>query len=192
MADELGPGDMHDLWRNQPSEPVRLSADDLRREAHKLEVNVQRAYRMIALIMIPPAAGFASLLYFFPHPIHRIGASLTLAAYLYCGCQLYKRGAFRKAPSGAASATGASYRALLERQRDFIRDGWKKFMLPFIPGPALFLLGSWLPEFGVVKGLGLTAAVILSPFVCFAAVRLMRLRVLQRQIDELDAMMRQP
>jgi hypothetical protein len=191
MGDELGPDGMHDLWRNQPLEPVGISVDDLRRKAHLLEAKMRRGFRVMAVLMILSAAGYAWFLYFFPRTVHRIGASLTLAGYLYCAYQLYKRGSLGKAPPDAASATGATYRAELGRQRGFCLDAWRTFLLPFVPGPAVFIMGFLVPEQGVVKAVVLTAALILSPFVLAVPMLRRKARTLQREIDELDSLMRQ-
>lgn len=189
MPDELGPDDMHDLWRNQPVEPVRLSADDLRRRANQLEAKMRRGFRVMAVLMILLAAGYASFLYTFPRTVHRIGASLTLAGYAYCAYQLYKRGPARKGLD-AALATGARYRAELERQRGFCLDAWRTFLLPLVPGPAVFVMAFLVPEQGVAKAVGLTTALILSPFVLAIPLLRRKARTLQREIDELDSMTR--
>jgi len=191
MADELGPDDMEDLWRNQPFEPHSSSAADMRGKAQKLEANMRRGFRGMAVLMIFGEAGYASFLYFFPSLIHRIGASLTLAGYLFGAYQIYKRVRLGKAPPSVVSATGARYRAELGRQRDFCLSAWRTFLLPFVPGPAVFIMGFLVPDQGVAKAVGLTTALILSPFVFAVPLMRRKARMLQQEIDELDTLMRQ-
>ena len=56
MPDELRPDEMQDLWRNQPRDPVRMSADDVRRKARQFEAQTRRGFRITAGIMICSAA----------------------------------------------------------------------------------------------------------------------------------------
>jgi hypothetical protein len=190
MADELGPNDMEDLWRSQPCDPPSSSAADMRAKALKLEANMRHGFRGMAVLMIFGVAGYASFLYFFPSLVHRIGASLTLAGYLFGGYQVYKRVRLGKVESGVVSATGARYRAELGRQRDFCLNAWRTFLLPFVPGPAVFIAGFLVPELGVAKAVGLTTALIVSPFVFAVPLMRKKARALQQEIDELDKLMR--
>lgn len=63
-------------------------------------------------------------------------------------------------------------------------------MLPFVPGPAVFMMGFLGPEQGLVKAAGLTTALILSPFVFAITLFRREARRLQREIDELDGLMK--
>ena len=63
-------------------------------------------------------------------------------------------------------------------------------MLPFVPGPAVFMMGFLVPEQGLVKAVGLTTALILSPFVLAIPLFRRESRRLQREIDELDGLMK--
>jgi len=190
MADELDPNEMQNLWRNQPVEPIRMSAEDLRRKAQRFEAQLRRGFRGLVILMILAAAGWVALLFLFPSTVHRIAITLTLAAYLYCLWQLYKRGSVRKVPTDPVSATCAAYRQELVRHRDFSSSAWKQFMLPFVPGPAVFLMGSLVPEQGLVKAVVLTTALIVSPFVFGMPLLKKGARKLQREIDALDALRR--
>ncbi len=188
MPDELRPDEMQDLWRNQPPDAVRMSADDVRRKAQQFEAQTRRGFRITAVIMICSAAGYASFLYFFPGTVPRIGASLTLAAYLYCAYQFRKKGPVRKVLADPPAATCAAHQAELKRLRDFSLI--RTLMVPFIPGPAVFLMGFLVPEQGLLKAVALTAAVILSPFVLAIPLFRRKRLMLQREIDALDALMR--
>lgn len=188
MPDEFRPDEMQDLWRNQPPDPVRMSADDVRRKARQFEAQTRRGFRITAGIMICSAACYASLLYLFPGPLPRIGASLTLAAYLYCAYQFRKRGPVRNVLSDPPATTCAAHQAELKRLRGFSLI--KTLMVPFIPGPAVFLMGFLVPEQGLLKAVALTAAVIVSPFVLAIPLLRRQRRTLQSEIDALDTLMR--
>lgn len=191
MADELGPDDLEDLWRDQPVEPHTSSAADMRTKVHQLEANTRRGFHGMAVLMTFGAAGYGMFLYFFPSLIHRIGAGLTLAGYLFCAYQIYKRFLLGKEPSRVVSATASRYRAELGQQRDFCLNAWRTYLLPFVPGPAVFIMSFLIPDVGVVKALGLTTVLISSPFVFAVPLMRRKARMLQQEIDALDTLMRQ-
>jgi len=190
MADELGPNEMQNLWRNQPVEPVRMSAEDLRRKAQRFEARIRRGFRGVVILMVFAAASWGALLFLFPGTVHRVAITLTLAAYLYCLWQLYKRGPIRKVPTDPVSATCAAYRQELVRHRDFSLSAWRKFMLPFVPGPAVFLMASLVPEQGYTKAVVLTMALILPVFIVAIPLHRKGALKLQREIEALDALMK--
>ena len=183
MADEI-----RDLWCNQPRDAVGTTAADVRRRAEELEAKTRRGLRTAALVMACSAAGYVGLLWLFRGTAQRIGSSLTLAAYLWCAYRFWKRDPFRRSADAAAGETCAAYRGLLVRLRDY--PFLRSLLVPFVPGPAVFLLGFWVPEFGPAIGVSLTAALIVSPFAAAIPLLRRRRRVLEREIDELDALMR--
>jgi hypothetical protein len=189
MPDELLPDEMPDLWRNQEREPVRMSADAVRRKARQFEAETRRGFRTSAILMLCSAACYALFLYIFPGTLQRIGSSLTLAAYLYCAYQFRKKGPVRKVLADPPAATCAAFRAELMRLRDFSLIS--TLMVPFIPGPAVFVMGFLVPELGLLKAVGLTTALIVSPFMMAIPLFQRKRRMLDREIDSLDALMRQ-
>ena len=189
MPDELRPDEMQDLWRNQPPDPVTISTADVRRRAQQFEAKTRRAFRITAVMMICSAACYASFLYLFPGTVPRIGASLTLAAYLYCAYQFRKRGPVKRVLADPPAVTCAAHQAELKRLRDFSLIS--TLMAPFIPGPAVFLMGFLVPELGLLKAAGLTAALIVPPFALALPLLRQRRRTLQRDIDALDALMKE-
>jgi len=188
MPDELRPDDMPDLWRDEPREPVRMSIDAVRRRAQQFEAQTQRGFRNMGLIMFCSAACYALFLYFFPGILQRIGCSLTLAAYLYCAYQFRKKGAVKRVLAKVPAATCAAYKEELQRLRDF--SFISNLMAPFIPGPAVFLMGFLVPEIGALKAVGLTSALIASPFVLAIPLIRRKRHMLEGEIRSLDALMK--
>ena len=141
----------------------------------------------MGIIMISSAACYALFLYFFPGVLQRIGCSLTLGAYLYCAYQFRKKGAVKRVLAEAPAATCAAYKAELQRLRDF--SFISNLMVPFIPGPAVFLMGFLVPEIGVLKAVGLTTALIASPFVLAIPLVRRKRHMLDGEIRSLDALM---
>ena len=93
-------------------------------------------------------------------------------------------------PDGPASATCAAYRAELERQRDFHRTAWRTLIVPFVPGPVIFIMGFLIPEQGAAVAVVITAILIASPLAGIPVNR-WKAQKLQREIDELQALMKQ-
>ena len=190
MPDELRPDEMQDLWRNQPREAVSMSTVSIRSKARQFEAKTRRGFLISAVLMASAAAGYASFLYLFPGIVQRIGSSLTLAAYLYCAYQFRKRGPVRTVLADPPATTCAAYQAELKRLRDFSLIS--TLMVPFIPGPAVFVMGFLVPELGLLKAVALTTALIASPFVLAIPLLRRKRQSLDREIDSLDALMSQP
>ena len=147
-----------------------ISDGRTRRKTLRVQATMRRGFRIAALLMIFLATGYASFLYFFPGMVQRIGATLTLAGYLYCAVQLRKRFQLGQIPERPAAVTCAAYRMELTRKLEFGRTAWRTFLLPFVPGPAIFIMGFLIPEQGLAKAVALTAALIASPFVAWIPV----------------------
>jgi len=188
MPDELHRDDMQDVWRNQPREAAGMSADDVRRKAQQFEAKTRRGLLITAVLMAGSAVWYAWFLYLFPGAIQRIGSSLTLAAYLYCAYAFRKRGFLGKVLADPPAATCVAYQEELKRLRDYPLVS--KLMAPFIPGPAVFVMGFLAPEQGLLKAIVVTTALIVSPFaLAIPLIRRKRL-ALEREIEALDALMR--
>src|ERR1022692_3720512 len=58
--------------------------------------------------------------------------------------------------------------------------------------PAVLVMGFLVPELGLLKAIGLTTALIVSPFALAIPLLRRRRQALEREMDALDALMRQP
>jgi hypothetical protein len=129
----------------------------------------------------------------FSNTPQKVGSGIIVGGSLYMAYQLYRRrgGAFPPDPGSPAFAD--SYRAELERQRDFHRGVWLWSRVVFLfPGLLLLCIGFAIgdPRHGRYWATMAASFVIMS----IAAVPLnLRLsRKYQRQIDELDALRNLP
>jgi hypothetical protein len=120
----------------------------------------------------------------------RTGSALVIAGTLYMMYQLYKRGSAKTVPAELASRTCLDFhRRELERQRGLLRDVWRWYLLPFVPGMVVFLVGlaiehppvRWAP-------VGVTAAFCAIVFFLVGKLNQWAARKLQQQIDGLDAL----
>ena len=89
---------------------------------------------------------------------------------------------------GSRFSTCAAYQSELKRLRDFSLISI--LMVPFIPGPAVFVIGFLVPELGLLKAVGLTTVLIASPFLLAIPLLRRKRQMLEREIDSLEALMR--
>lgn len=186
MENELPPDNFKNLWQSQNVESTRMSLEELRRKAEEFQKKIRhrnlREYVAAAVVL----SSFSYFLWRFP-PM-RLGCSLILAGTLYVMYQLHTKGAAKVVPDSLALDTClAFHKRELERQRDLVRDVWKWYLLPFVPG--LFaIIGvplMHLPPAGWVRGLPfLLLCVAMFYFVWRLNKR--AAASLQRQIDELN------
>jgi hypothetical protein len=171
------------------SEAPMIDPSDVFLRAQALMKKVRRRTLMGYGACIIATVYFASFI-FVPNTLQRIGCCLAIPATLYLAYQLYApRPGDLPLESGLSACTD-SYRAELERQRDFHRGTWLWSRLAIIfPSYMLFYIGFLTahPEFG--KGFAaacVTCLIILGIVAVPGNLRLSR--KYQRQIDELDAL----
>lgn len=199
MNDNLSHSELGALWQSQPTEPPRMSPEDLRGRMRSFERRIfwrnLREYVAGAIVLI--AFGYYEWL--FPALLLRIGSTLTIAGTLYVMYQLHRRASARISPADAGMKSCLEYhRQELERQRDALRAVWSWYLLPFVPGMAVFLAGmmvnQWRAHPGLLlptlAGFGLLALIMAAVFFAVWKLNQWSAKKLQVQIDELDALMR--
>jgi hypothetical protein len=187
------------LWQNQPVGRVEVSLGQLRRRARKFGQQILwrnlREYAASVLVI----GVFAYYMWRFPAPLVRLGCALVIAGVLFVVHTLHKRGAARTGSVEMAFSTCLEFhRAQLEQQRDLLSGVWTWYLLPFVPGMAVFLFGLLLwtleqPHAPAHVGtimitFGLTAAGCALVFVGIGKLNQWAARKLQREIDALDAL----
>lgn len=143
MNDKSASDDMMKLWQSQPTEPPKIRPNDLRRKLDKFERRVLwrnlREYAAGLMVIV----GFG----YFGWKLHgllvRLGAGLIIAGAVTVMLELHRRGSVRTPPAELGLSTCIDFhRKSLERQRDALRTVWTWYLLPFVPGLAVFELGS--------------------------------------------------
>ena len=191
--------DAKSVWKNQHVEPVMVSLADLRKKAKKFERRVfWRNLREYAASVIV-VAGFGFYIWKFPTPMVRFGCVLVIVGVLFVVYTLHKRGASRSLPAELAFRDCLEFhRQELERQRDLLRSVWTWYLLPFVPGMAVFLLGLFLRTMKmpnapaharhIIVFFSLTAAFVAAFFVIIGLLNQWAARKLQRKIDALNSL----
>jgi Flp pilus assembly protein TadB len=188
MENELPPENLKSLWQNQSVEPVQMSLEEIRKKAEIFQKRIRnRNFREYAAsVVVFVAFGF----YTWRFPDIRVGSAMIFAATIYMVYQLHTRGAAKTLPASMALDTCFEFhRRELERQRDLLRDIWKWYLLPFVPGLLAFI-GVPLLHLSPDKWLRVLPFVVLCAGFYYAVWRLNQRAAnkLQRQIDELDSM----
>lgn len=133
---------LHAVWQQREALPVQFSVEDLKRQVRSFSRSIRwrnaREY----------AAAAAVVLFFGWHAVRatasleRWGSCLVVAAAAFVCATLRNRG---RAPAIDSSvetlAMLASHRRELERQRDLARTAGRWYLLPFVPGIAMILIG---------------------------------------------------
>jgi hypothetical protein len=187
------------LWQDQPVTRVEISLDELRRRARKFERRILwrnlREYAAGALVL----GVFGYYVWVIPAPLVRLGSLLVIAGALFALLSLHVRGASAPAPENMVLSSCLEFhRRQLVRQRDLLGDIWTWYLLPFIPGLAVFLAGllAWSlaqPNAAAHRPLIVATFVATAAFcglVLAAVGRLNRwaARKLQHEIDALAAL----
>jgi hypothetical protein len=196
MPSEFPQNDPRKIWQNQPTEPFRMSAHELRSRAQHSQTKA-RLGGLFSIIVGLILSAFCALAFVRSQEgLPRIGLGVLSLWCLYFAYQAYKWiWPGRSAPDATLSATLHAYRSQLENRRDYNRHVWRRAGLTFcFLGFALIIV----PE--LIKALGsprlalnvLPLCVILAIwFAIFFPLRRRRQQKLQREIDELRAFERE-
>src|SRR5579863_929372 len=206
MTSDHSPSDFQSLWQRQPGEPQGIDPENFRRDMQKFERKIMRRnlreYAAGAIVV----SAFGYYIYLFPLLLIRIGCALLIVGTLYVMYELRRRASAVPAPVEFALTSCVEFqRRQLERQRCALRSVWSWYLLPFVPGMLVFLCGLyWLAmrtalaagrHFDsqmAVASLGLTLAAVAAVFIAIWKLNQWAADKLQVQMDELDALMRDP
>jgi hypothetical protein len=190
MPDEFPMNDPRRIWQDQPTEVMKMSLDEVRRRAQKLELRDRLS--TLASIVI----GF--FLFFLCIWFARIGAGLAPRigwAMLSLWALYYVYQAYKWVWPGrlAADATFSTslefYRKELERKRDYGRHIWRRAGLTFCFAGLAFVVIPALVEVLKKPRLPLNLvpffALLVIWSVVFFSMRRRRQRNLQKEIDDL-------
>ena len=199
--DKHNDDELRELWQSQKVNEGKMSLEEIRDKARNFEKMIRRRnlieYAAAAIVFV----SFSKQI-FQPTPpnfMTRIGAGLMVLATIYVVSMLHRHGSVKNVPDAMARTSFIEFhRSSLERQRDLLRDVWRWYLLPFIPGfVAMFVSfgmrdGLWLnPEPSpnpLREGffLMLFAVVLIVFFFVVAAVNKRSAKKLQVEIDALE------
>jgi len=187
MRSDYLPADLEKLWKELASNPVQVSADDLRRESRQLRTGLRLRNWFVVGVCCIIISVYILFFFFSKTALERIGSLLSIAGTFNVAVQFLKRPA-RPMPDSTAIESIRFYRAELERHRDFHRGkGLRSWLLPFLPGPIVFNVAFALdrPIFAPIVGLQMAMFLVLAAIVVYLNLR--TARKYQHRIDALNA-----
>ena len=121
-----------------------MSVEDIRSKAERLEqrvrsVNIATAALVAVVILVETFQIWRSR-----ELVERVGDMLTITAFVYVAFRFRGHMSVQSMPAGLGrTGSAVFYREQLARRRDLSSHPWR-FLLPFVPGVALSLLGGAL------------------------------------------------
>lgn len=196
MPSEFPMNDPRNIWQNQPTEPFKMSADQLRLKAQQRQrkAHFEAVYSIIIGLTLSVffAWGSARGGEVFP----RMGLGLLSLWCLYFAYHTYRWiWPGRLAPNGTLNTTLESYRRELEKRRDYGRHIWRRAGLTFcFLGLAMVIVPALIKSLDDPRLLRNVAPVLVLLaiwFPTFFFIRKRKQRKLQREIEELRAFERE-
>lgn len=201
MTNESSSPDIRGVWQSQPTQPPRISRDDLRRRMQKFERRISRRNlrEYASGIFVIAASAFCE--WRLPAPLFRLGSGLAIAGALYVMFQLHRRASARPAPEDLGLNTCIEFhRQVLARQRDALRGVGSWYLLPLVPGLAVIMVGTARNQWAahpdqlghLIMGYGIVAGLVAVVFLAVWRLNQRGADRLQDQIDELTALRNHP
>jgi hypothetical protein len=132
---------LRNIWQSQEVEEMKISIEELRAKASKFQREVRWRNLREQIACGAVAVWFAVMYIRVPATVARISFGLIVAGAIYVAWQLHARGTAKPVPSDLGGTSCAEfYRRQLEKQRDLLRNVWKWYLGPLVPGLALFTI----------------------------------------------------
>ena len=165
-----------------PLEDVRKGADKFYR---RIWWRNAVEYAACAVVIIV----FSTYIVTLPHVLQKIGSALVVLATIYVAWQLHRRASAVSPEQAGAMPIYAFLRAQLVRQRDAVKGILWWYILPFLPGMVLIIIGRMLslPD-GPAQRQWIGLAAMLAILIIIWWLNQLGARVLQRHIDEIDSL----
>lgn len=193
MPDEFPMSDPKKIWQDQPTEPIKMSLEEIRRKAQKLQMKGRLRVLAAMIIGLFLCIAFARMAAVVEDLIPRIGWGMMSLWGLYGAYAAYKWiWPGRLAEDATLSTSLDFYRGELERKRDYDRHVWRRSGVIFcFAGLAVAIIPELIPALQTPRLL-LNAApfftLLVIWFVLFFYLRTRNRLKLQREIDELNAL----
>jgi hypothetical protein len=197
MANNDASKELLNLWKSQEPQSISLSAKELRDASSKLERQIfwrnSREYLGAAIVVV----AFGFYMYEFQTVLLRLGSGLTIAGALFVAFHLFQKGSASAMATDLESKSCVEFHRMeLARQRDLLLTVWKWYLMPFVPGLGLFLLGmlqlvlrqpaSHLHYGMVALWFGAMFATCAATFVLVEWLNRRAAKEIQKKIDALD------
>jgi hypothetical protein len=188
MPSDPPPDDIRNVWQKQPSEDAEMLLEEVRKRIMKFEQEQWRIKvvgRIAAVIVLAELGSW----FYFGNQAASVGTALVLAGLVYAWRWVGRRRAPKVLPPDCGLESSVNfYRAGLERERNVQRGMWRAYVA-VLPGMVVAIAGlqhGRTPDFSE-KFLTTAGSVVAVCFLCWLF-NLQQAKLLQRRIDDLDAM----
>ena len=138
MPNKPSPQDMRELWQKQQVETMNIPIEEIQRKAAAFQKRITRRNLREYVACVFVLLAFTWFFAITPKPVPRIAFGLIIAAAIFVAWQLLTRGTAQTVPADLGGADCLQFhRRELERQRNLLRNIWRWYLGPFIPGMAL-------------------------------------------------------
>lgn len=161
MTDDRLPDGIKAAWQNQDAGAHEMTSADITARTGQFRSKIKRRNLIEYAAALLVVAAFGAYFFILPGAVARAGCVLVILGTLYVVWQLYRRGGVQAAPADPAEPAVAFQRRELVRQRDLLRDIWRWYFGPFVPGLATFIVGTALEG-----GSGGWVAAIIAGTIC--------------------------
>jgi len=190
MSDETA----RESWQASVTDATLPSLDQVRAGADKFyrRLRMRNAIEYVACVVV--VVSFGIYTFTLEHIFQRIGSAMIVAGTLFAAWQLNRRASAVPPESAGEMPIMDFVRMQMVRQRDALKSIFWWYILPFLPGMTVFLIGNGLdPEMAAktpiwVRWVALTVIVTLLGGVWWLNQH--AARKLQGKIDEIDALKR--
>lgn len=193
MQDEFPINDPQKIWQDQPTEVIKMSLEEIRRRAHKLQTKARLAALLQTLIGLVLCVLFARSSAKADALVTRIGWGMLSLWAAYVAYPAYKWIWPGTLAADATLSTSVDfYRRELERRHDYARHVWRRTGLTFcFLGLAVVIVPPLISVLGTPRLLlkAVPFFVLLAIWLAvFFPMRKREQRRLQQEIDELNAL----
>lgn len=176
------------LWKQQPTTPPEVDMDEIQAKADRFAklVTFRNVSEWLAALFV--VVSFCGMAVWGDYStVTRVGAVLIALGAVFLSRRIYLDGRLRDAPDASQDTRGyiEAYRSNLRAQANLLRDVWRWYLGPLVPGLLVFHAGfivadpsSWLP-------VALVAALSMTVFGVIAWVNRVAAKKLHKQADAL-------
>jgi hypothetical protein len=183
--------DVRNIWQNQPSEGADMLLEEVRKRITKFD-REQWRIKVVGRITAVIVLAMTGFWFYVGNALVDIGTALVLAGFLYAWWWMGRRRAAKTMPQDCGLKRSVDfYRGELERELDVQRSVWWP-LAAIVLGILIAIAGVQYGRMAHFAEHFLTTAAGLVPivFVCWLFNR-QQTKVLQRRIDDLDAMVKE-
>lgn len=177
-------------WQASAERYEAPALTDVRARADKFYRKIRRRNLIEYASCVVVVIAFARHLLVLPHILQKLGSAWLILATIYVAWQIHRRGSAVSPDNATGMPISAFLRMQLARQRDLLRSVLWWYILPFIPGIALVLIGNGQdPAMAKHVPIWLRWLALGGIVTAFAGVWWLNqlvARRLQRRIDEID------